>query len=56
MGELVLNKENKRTKKIYWRYREENATIEWLDDSTVIINNVQLELPHETYDYRSGIN
>ena len=55
LGELVFNKENKRPKKIYWQYREENATIEWLDDSTVMINNVKLSLPAETYDYRSGI-
>lgn len=55
LGELVFNKENKRSKKIYWQYREENAQIEWIDDNTVMINNVQLELPNETYDYRSGI-
>ncbi|MEH7253776.1 DUF5412 domain-containing protein [Neobacillus niacini] len=55
LGELVFNKENKRSKKIYWQYREENAKIEWIDDNTVIINNVQLKLPNETYDYRSGI-
>jgi hypothetical protein len=55
LGELVFNKENKMSKKIYWQYREENAKIEWIDDNTVIINNVQLKLPNETYDYRSGI-
>lgn len=55
LGELVFNKENKRSKKIYWQYREENVQIEWIDDNTVRINNVQLELPNETYDYRSGI-
>lgn len=55
LEELVFNKENKRSKKIYWQYREENAKIEWIDDSTVMINNVQLNLLDETYDYRSGI-
>ncbi|WNF38773.1 DUF5412 domain-containing protein [Bacillaceae bacterium IKA-2] len=55
LGELVFNKKNKRSKKIYWQYREENALIEWIDDNTVIINDVQLKLPHETYDYRRGI-
>ncbi|MEC2078270.1 DUF5412 domain-containing protein [Metabacillus fastidiosus] len=55
LGELVFNKERKRSKKIYWQYREENAKIEWINDNTVIINNVQLELPNETYDYRNGI-
>ena len=52
LGELVFNKENKKSKKIYWQYKEENAVIEWIDDDTVLINGVQLELPHETYDYR----
>lgn len=55
LGELVFNKENKRPKKIYWQYQEEFATIEWIDDNTVIINDVTLDLPKETYDYRRGI-
>lgn len=55
LGELVFNKENKRSRRIYWQYREENAVIEWIDDDTVIINDVQLEVPDEMYDYRSGI-
>ncbi|PYZ94703.1 hypothetical protein CR194_04000 [Salipaludibacillus keqinensis] len=55
LGELVYNHENKSSKKIYWQYREEHAHIEWLDDRTVMINKIQLNLPHETYDYRSGI-
>lgn len=52
LGELVFNEVNKKSKKIYWQYKEENAVIEWIDDDTVLINGVQLELPHETYDYR----
>ncbi|WP_439644341.1 DUF5412 domain-containing protein [Halalkalibacter akibai] len=55
LGELVFNQQNKRPKKIYWQYREENADIVWLDDQTVRINQVQLELPHQTYDYRRGV-
>lgn len=55
LGELVFNKENKRPKKIYWQYREEKANIKWIDDNTVKINDVQLRLPYQTYDYRSGI-
>ncbi|MBP3951735.1 DUF5412 domain-containing protein [Bacillus suaedae] len=53
LGELVFNNDNKRAKKIYWQHREENANIEWIDDDTVIINNVELDLPNETYDYRN---
>ncbi|MFJ7735875.1 DUF5412 domain-containing protein [Lysinibacillus sp. NPDC097287] len=55
LGELVFNKENKRPKKIYWQYKESTARIEWIDDDTVKINTVTLELPHETYDYRKEI-
>ena len=54
LGELVFNKENKKSKKLYWA-EAEDATIKWVDDDTVIINHVQLELPDERYDFRSGI-
>lgn len=55
IGELEFNKKHKKAKKIYWQYKEEEAVIEWIDDNTVIINDVQLEIPYETYDYRKGI-
>lgn len=55
LGELIFNNENKSPKKIYWQYREDEAEIEWADDSTVMINDVQLKLPNETYDYRRGV-
>ena len=51
-GELNFNIENKKPKNIYWEYRTENATVEWLDDDTVIINRVQLDVPDEKYDFR----
>jgi Family of unknown function (DUF5412) len=54
LGELVFNKDNKKSKRIYWE-KSENAQIDWVNDSTVIINKVQLELPYETYDFRSGV-
>ncbi|AVK85468.1 hypothetical protein C3943_19035 [Lysinibacillus sp. B2A1] len=52
LGELVFNKENKKSKKIYWQYRENEADISWIDDETVKINGVTLDVPNETYDYR----
>ncbi|WP_100372325.1 DUF5412 domain-containing protein [Bacillus sp. FJAT-45037] len=55
LGELVFNEKKKRPKKIYWQYRTEKAEIEWMDDQTVMINKVKLNLPHETYDYRRGV-
>jgi len=52
LGELVFNKEHKKSKKIYWQYRENEAHIYWNDDDTVNINGVTLDVPDETYDYR----
>jgi len=40
---------DKKPKIIYFKYKEENASIQWIDDSTVIINNVQLNLPNDKY-------
>lgn len=53
LGELVFNEGRKRSIKVYWD-RTDSAKIEWIDEDTVKINNITLELPYETYDYRSG--
>ncbi|AJD89741.1 hypothetical protein JMA_04240 [Jeotgalibacillus malaysiensis] len=50
-GELVTNDSGK-TKNVYWQYREEEAEIEWLDEDTVVINGIELDVPGERYDYR----
>lgn len=55
LGELVFNEEYKGSRKIYWQYKEDTANIKWVDEDTVRINDVELELPDEAYDYRSGI-
>lgn len=39
-------------KNIYWQYHCENANIVWVDDQTVQINGVQLNVTRDTYDYR----
>lgn len=51
-GELNFNTVNKKTKNIYWNYREDKATIEWIDDGTVIINGHELDVPREKFDFR----
>ncbi|MCR1898617.1 DUF5412 domain-containing protein [Irregularibacter muris] len=51
-GELNFNKYRKKPKNIYWSYREENAVIVWVDDDTVIINGIQLNVPNEKFDFR----
>jgi len=37
-GELVFKNQNRKAKNIYWNYREEEATIIWIDENTVNIN------------------
>lgn len=52
-GELVFNDENKKDKNIYWNYREDSATVNWIDDDTVNINGHVLNMPTEIYDFRN---
>ncbi|GAE25561.1 hypothetical protein JCM9140_1561 [Halalkalibacter wakoensis JCM 9140] len=52
-GELVIHNQNDKTKTIYWNYREDLATIEWIDNDTVSINNYILDVPHDKYDFRN---
>ncbi|MGE7688422.1 DUF5412 domain-containing protein [Lysinibacillus sp. NPDC097214] len=54
LGELIFNHEKRKSKKIYWQYRESEAYIKWSDDDTVSINGVTLNMPDETYDYREN--
>ena len=51
-GELNFNQEKRKPKNIYWQYRMDTASIKWLDDDTVIINNIELDVQNETYDFR----
>ncbi len=38
---------------IYWQYRCEDAEIEWVNGTTVVINGVELNVKKDTYDYRN---
>ncbi len=51
-GELNFKDSRKSAKNIYWNYREDKATIEWVDDDTLIINGIKLEVPNERFDWR----
>jgi len=52
-GELNFNKEKRDPKNIYWNYHEDNANINWIDEDTVIINEKELTVPDETFDFRN---
>lgn len=51
LGTLSNNKKGK-TKNIYWQYRCEKAEMEWLNDETIKINGIELNVNNEIYDYR----
>ncbi|GAE37712.1 DUF5412 family protein [Halalkalibacter akibai] len=55
LGELVFNNSSKRSKIIYWD-KAENANILWIDDNTVEINGIIINVPNESYDFRKGIH
>ena len=48
---VTFNGQNKE-KNIYWQYHCEDAGIVWLDNCTVKINGVELNVKKDTYDYR----
>ncbi|WHY87350.1 DUF5412 domain-containing protein [Neobacillus novalis] len=52
-GELVFNEQSNKTKNIYWNYREQYATINWIDNDTVVINGHKLNVPNEKFDWRN---
>ena len=38
---------------IYWQYHCYDAEIEWVDEATVIINDIELNVKKDTYDWRN---
>lgn len=51
LGRLKNNR-NGKTKNIYWQYHCEKAEMEWVNDETLKINDQQLNVKNEIYDYR----
>lgn len=48
----VKDNESGKERNIYWKYRIENANVEWTNEKTVIINGVELDVTKDSYDYR----
>lgn len=48
----VRVEETGRERNIYWQYRQEDVTMEWIDNDTIRIGRQVLDLPYGTYDYR----
>lgn len=51
-GKLHYNHSRKRSKNIFWSYREEHADVYWLDNYTVVINGRHLDVRYDKYDFR----
>jgi hypothetical protein len=48
----LKNNINGKIKNIYWQYRCEESEMEWLNDETIKINGIELNVKSEIYDYR----
>jgi len=48
----VKNKKTDKERNIYWNYHCRTADIQWLNDQTVCINGIELDVTKDSYDYR----
>lgn len=51
-GEVIYHHKREKKKNIYWEYRESEAEIVWIDDDTVSVNGVELDVRKDVYDFR----
>ena len=49
----VTDNETGKERNIYWDYRRDDAIIIWKNENTVIINNIELNVTKDTYDFRN---
>ena len=48
----VKNNKTGKERNIYWNYHCSTTDIQWLDDKTVSINGIELDVTKDKYDYR----
>lgn len=48
----VEERKTKRTKNIYWQYRQEEIEMEWINDKEILLNQMILDVTKEEYDWR----
>lgn len=41
-----------KSKNIYWKYKESSVECNWISDTVVEINGIQLDVTRDTYDWR----
>ena len=52
----VINNRTKKVRNIYWQYRASRAEITWKNEETVIINDIELNVLKDVYDWRRDRN
>ncbi|MEA5136725.1 MAG: DUF5412 family protein [Candidatus Fimivivens sp.] len=50
----VKNTKTHLSRNIYWQYHCNIAEVEWLDETTVVINDQVLNVKKDVYDYRKN--
>ena len=50
----VTNNETGKERNIYWNYHCNDAEIVWLDETTVTINGVELDVLKDKFDWRTS--
>lgn len=48
----VVNNETGKERNIYWNYQCTEADIRWIGNETVVINEIELDVLEDTYDFR----
>lgn len=48
----VKNNESGKERNIYWKYHCSSAEIHWINEKTVSINGIELDVTKDAYDYR----
>ncbi len=43
---------SQKSRNIFWQYRQDDAEIEWLDNTNVKINGIKLNILTDSYDWR----
>jgi len=51
-GEVIYHKRKDKKKNIYWQNHEESAMIYWINEHTISINEMELDVRKDIYDFR----
>lgn len=49
----VVDSETSKCRNIYWKYHQEDVSLYWKSDEVVVINDVELNVLTDKYDWRT---